>query len=401
MKHAFAASLILLLFCQRQAAMPPAAAELFAQWFIKPTPALTDSLLSYKGFVEKQDSLACAAMLTHRGPRGANTIVLEDTANASYTLGWKTPGKIRYDTAYPLIVYLHGGTGTLLTTKGALAYDMLSSLGDSFDLFLASPSASRAVPWWSPEGMWRVLQTVRFMTLCYPINPDKIFLAGVSDGATGCYCAANTICDPFAGFIAVSGYGGMLAEFGMSIQPRNLMQRPILNINAGRDRIYPLPQVLQFLAWLEQNGVSVEHREYADEEHGFDYRPKEYGNLAATIRKWSRPNLANSISWVFTPGFPNMPAHCIGWEFRQDASRAELGAYWVDDTLQVRSAGLSSVTCSFGTKSSASTMVSINGSAALKLSGRKMDGRTLLSSILHRQFPRVEPQTIYTVRIPQ
>ena len=395
------AACVLLSGCHAQTALPPHAADLYGRWFLNPSPALADSLLSYRGFIDKQDSIALAAQQIYRGACGAKTTVLVDKFNASYTVGWKTPTQVRYDTAYPLIVYLHGGTGTELTTKGELAYAMLSSLADTFNLFLASPSANRYAPWWSPAGMSRILQTVRFMTLCYPINPDKIFLAGVSDGATGCYCAANTICDPFAGFIAISGYGGMLASLGITLNPGNLMQRPILNINAGRDRIYPLQQVLQFLSWLEQNGVSVEHREYPDEEHGFDYRQREYGNLAAIIRTWSRPEARNSVSWEFTQGFPNVPSHCIGWELQNNASGAGINAYWNSDTLKVRAAGLAAATCAFSGMSKTSVFVSVNGSPARRLRPEKQDGQTLLALALHQLFPRVRPQAVFRIKIPQ
>jgi hypothetical protein len=377
------------------------AAELYGRWFVNPTAALTESLLSYKDIAEKQDSIAHAAQLLYRGACGSKTIELTDTFNSSYTLGWKTPATVRFDTLYPLIVYLHGGTGTEVSTKGGLAWDMLSSLGDSLNLFLASPSANRYAPWWSPAGMSRILQAIRFMTLCYPINPDKVFLAGVSDGATGCYCAANTICDPFAGFIAVSGYGGMLASLGMTIYPRNLMQRPILNINAGHDRIFPLQQVMQFLSWLEQNGVNVEHREYPDEEHGFDYRPKEYGNLVQIIRSWSRPEARNSVSWSFTRGFPNLPSHCIGWEMWKDSLQTSLNAFWDYDTLRVRTAGLATATCAFSGMSQTNKFVSVNGSPARSLRPEKQEGRMRLALALHQLSPYVRPQGVFRIQIPR
>jgi len=116
------------------------------------------------------------------------------------------------------------------------------------------------------------------MTLHYPINPDKVFLAGVSDGATGCYAVANTMCGPFAGFIAVSGFGGMLPQMGIQLFPSNIMQRPIYNVNAGKDRIYPIEEVRKFLDWLTNSGVAIERKEYPDELHGFDYRGKESAN---------------------------------------------------------------------------------------------------------------------------
>jgi dienelactone hydrolase len=335
---------------------------------------------------------------------GKFTSVLPDTFGSRYTLGWKTPSRIRRDTTYPLIVYLQGGTGTSLSTKGEIAWDMLSALGDTFELFLASPSANRENPWWSAAGISRIAQTVRFMTLCYPINPDKIFLAGVSDGAAGCYAAANAINSPFAGFIAVSGYGGMLFQLGMELYPANIMQRPILNINAGKDRIYPIEVVRKFLDWLTANGVSVERKEYPEENHGFDYRDKEYGHLAQFIRAWSRPVNSRSAAWTFVRGFQNIPDNLLQWEFAPDVSGQAINAYWTGDTLQVKAVGMRSATFLFpGMTDAKEIHVRINGTTLRRVSALPLDNTPLyMAAVRHGLFPRPRPlpQTAYRVRIP-
>jgi acetyl esterase/lipase len=400
MKHLFLASLVFLFFCQKLVPMPPVAADQFARWFVTPSPELTDSLKSYKGLSTALDSLAQDAKKAHEGPSGTFTAVLEDTFRSSYTLGWKTPATIRRDTLYPLIVYLHGGTSTSKTNKGEIAYDMLAKLADTFNLFLASPSANMQTPWWSAGGMSRVLQCVRFMALCYPVNPDKIFLAGVSDGATGCYCAANTICSPFAGFIAVSGYGGMLFSLGIKLYPQNLMQRPVLNINAGKDRIYPFAEVMKFVEWLENNGVAVEHREYPEESHGFDYREKEFGNLARLIRTWSRPAAQRSVSWTFVPGFPNMPPNCIAWETISGAEEPSIRAFWTNETLQVTTKGIKSAVCSFPQTQNAAIYVSVNGSHPKSTRPAEADAGLALSSALHQLLPQAVHQPVYRILVP-
>jgi hypothetical protein len=400
MKQLFLASFVFLLFCQKQVAMPPIAAEQYARWFVTPSPALADSLKSYKGLAAAIDSLAQVVKKTHEGQCGAFTAIMTDTLHASYTLGWKTPASIRRDTLYPLIVYLHGGTTTQKTNKGEIAYDMLARLADTFNLFLASPSANRETPWWSAGGMWRVLQTVRFMTLCYPVNPDKIFLAGVSDGATGCYLAANTICAPFSGFIAVSGYGGLLFSLGIKLYPQNLMQRPVLNINAGKDRIYPFAEVMKFVAWLENNGVNVEHREYPDENHGFDYREKEFGNLARLIRTWSRPEDVRSVSWTFVTGFPNLAPNCLAWETVSGAADPVIKAFWKAETLQVEAKGLKSVLLAFSQTHNAAISVSVNGSRPKSVRPAEADAGIALSLALHQLLPQAAHQSAYRIVIP-
>jgi hypothetical protein len=179
------------------------------------------------------------------------------------------------------------------------------------------------------------------------------------------------------------------------------MQRPILNINAGQDRIYPFQMVMQFLSWLDQNGVNVEHREYLDEKHGFDYRAKEYGNLANIVRTWRRPVSRNSISWLFTPQFPNCPPHCIGWEFGKNSSGAEIGAFWTGDTLEIRSTGLSSLTCAFDNLPSKARFVSINGAGAKPLVPALLDGQMLLSLAQHQLFPNATQQTVFKIKFAQ
>ena len=272
---------------------------------------------------------------------GTFSETLTDTSGARYITGYKTPDEIEAQKLYPLIIYLHGGTGTELNTKGERAFEMLSPLADSMPLFLASPSANRDARWWSPSGLFRILQTLRFMTLHYPIDPQRVFLAGVSDGASGCWAAANTICAPFAGFIAISGYGGILPMTGMKIFPENIMQRPLYNVNAGQDHLYPVETVNRFLDYMKEKGVDVKRKVYMEEKHGFDYREQELATLCQILRTWSRPSVEASV-WNFVPGYPNLPVNVIGWEYNGTSENSFIKGYAISDTFMITSEGLSS-----------------------------------------------------------
>jgi pimeloyl-ACP methyl ester carboxylesterase len=390
---------VLILSCQKKIEIPSTADEQYGRWFVGQSSAVLDSLISYRDISTRQDSLARASMNLYAGKTGTFTATLTDTFNASYTLGWKTPSIVRRDTLYPLIVYLHGGTGTALSTKGEKAYEMLSPLSDSFNLFLASPSANRETPWWSPGGMSRVLQTIRFMTLCYPVNPEKIFLAGVSDGATGCWAAANTIWAPFAGFIAVSGYGGMLFQLGMKLYPQNFMQRPIINVNAGKDHIYPVESVRQFISWCIANGASVDSVFYADEKHGFDYREKEWGHFARFIRTCAKTGPLSSLSCEFVPRFPVCADNVIGSNPAEPSEGEQfLNGYWTGDTLRVKAVSVVSALVSFPGKNR-SIFISVNGGAYHSVSPLDMNPRLLFSLVRHNLFPRLMPSSVYLIKI--
>ena len=399
-------SLVLLSFllviphCQTRSYISELDAAHFSHWFVNSTNAIEDTLSAFKIPIKIWDSLANASKKATVALPGIFTTVLNDSSNSPYTLGCKTPSKIRQDTTYPLIIYLHGGIGSPLTTKGEKAYEMLLPLADTFSLFLASPSGNRFAPWWSSAGLYRIMKTLRYMTLHYPINPDKVFLTGVSDGATGCYAVANTMCGPFAGFIAVSGFGGMLPQMGMQLFPANLMQRPFYNVNAGKDRIYPFEEVDKFLDWLVNNGVSVERKAYPDELHGFDYREKEFGKLASLIRTWTKPSNNRSISWTFSPGIPNCPDNIISWKLSGKSASSQVNAFWRNDTLQIISQGIEELVVSFPGLIGDIITVCINKQKTEKINKLSLSSILSYEKMVHDGFPAASSGALYRIKLP-
>jgi len=317
--------------------VPANISEIFSTWFINNDQASHKAIINSRITAKQLDSIVTE--IRHKPtPTGAFSCKLYDPDGTESILGYATPKTIHKGTVYPLIVYLHGGIGTPLNNKGELAYDMFRFVADTVAMFLASPSASRAAPWWTEAGLNRILKTVRFMTLYYPIDPSRIFLAGVSDGAAGCYAAANCINGPFAGFIAVSGYGGILQQLGVRIYPSNMMQRPIYSVNGGLDHLYPQQVVQAFLNQLERNGVIIDQKFYPEQGHGFDYRENEKAAIAEIISTWKKPETAN-ISWFPVDNLPNNTDNLLSWEACKEPA-TQITAWWAGDTLNVRPKGV-------------------------------------------------------------
>jgi predicted peptidase len=237
--------------------------------------------------LDRLKALADSARLT--SPDSDHYVTVSDSDGTPYALGIGLPRRFDRGRAYPLIVYLHGGIGTEISTKGERAWEMLGGLRDSIDIILASPSGNRFAAWWSPRGMARIVHAARYVSTMYNIDTCKIFLAGVSDGATGCYAVASAMGGkgPFAGFFAVSGWGGMLPILGAQLSIDNLRKRPIYNIQGGQDRLYPIETVNSFIEYLRNEGVPITNKVYPDEEHGFDYKEREYSELIGKIKAWS------------------------------------------------------------------------------------------------------------------
>jgi fermentation-respiration switch protein FrsA (DUF1100 family) len=231
---------------------------------------------------------ALADSARRSSPNKDHSVTLSDSDGTRYALGVGLPRGFDRAGKYPLIIYLHGGVGTDISTKGARAWEMLGGLRDCVGVILASPSANRFAPWWSPRGLGRIAHAVRYINIMYDVDTAKIFLAGVSDGATGCYAAASAMGEAFAGFFAVSGYGGMLNSLGAPLSVDKMKNRPIYNIQGGQDKLYPISAVSDFINALQKNGVPITSKVYPEEGHGFDYKEQEFSELARLVNTWSR-----------------------------------------------------------------------------------------------------------------
>ncbi len=378
-----------------QPPLPENIDTLFTDWFVHADTSSKRILQSINLSSRTLDSLATTAREKKSGYK-TNAVKLFDRNGTEYTLGYAAPANPVPDSLYPLLIYLHGGIGTTRSDKGEQAYEMFRFLADTIALFLASPSSNRTAPWWSAAGLNRILTTVRYMTLHFPIDPDRIFLAGVSDGATGCYAAANTICGPFAGFMAISGYGGILPKLGIELYPSNIMQRPIYNINAGKDHLYPVTIVEQFLDWLGEEGVSVKRKIYTEEEHGFAYREKEKGTFAEIIHFWRRPH-RDMVSWTIVKDLPNVADNLLSWSSGNREQRRQIVAFWKKDTLNMRLQGINSFTFISNRRNSDKLFFKSTGGEVKPLKLQRENTAHKLDLLQHLCFPELKERYVYQI----
>ena len=382
-------SLLCIFFTSCDKPSKPVTLALVKNWYLNPTQESTAELARHS--ILSIDSLleSCKSF-----QNGAFSDSLVDISGNRWILGFKTPDTIEAAKKYPLIIYLHGGTGVTVNNKGEKAYEMLSPLIDSIPLFLASPSANRTTRWWSSDGLYRILQTVRYMNLRYPIDESKIFLAGVSDGAAGCWAAINCINGPFAGFIAISGYGGIVPSTGIDLFPTNISQRPVYSINGGKDHLYPIDIVTGFLDYMQSQGVNIIRSIHPDEAHGFDYREKEFGALCTLLRSWSKQSVQHG-SWIFTAGVPNRPDNCIDYQFGEVSSTRSFSWKLDSDTLKINATGLKTITLMLPSTSDFLFVIT-NGKHKDKIKAEKNNAQ-ILNSMLHYAISPVTDKRIYTI----
>lgn len=212
-------------------------------------------------------------------PPVTSPVILKDNAG-EWTLGFSSP---KSQKKLPLIVYLHGGVGTTRTDKGKTAYEMFTFLNDSNEFRLVSPSGNRNAPWWSQTGMARIYQSVSFMVDKFPVDTARIYLAGVSDGATALFAVAAQPSHPFAGFIGAAGYPILFKD---QLTSNDLKRVPIHMYISGKDRLYPYKEVNSYYEKLKSEGVPISFKLYENAEHGFEYRDSEKAFIKQLLKKW-------------------------------------------------------------------------------------------------------------------
>ncbi len=240
-------------------------------------------LLLFCGCNSEKEKLT-SRVITVNSLAYCDTVTITDEVG-SWALGLQTC-KANNDSLYPLIVYLHGGVSTTITNKGHDAHKMFHFISDSLPLFIASPSGNRDAVWWSKIGVERIFASVDYMKAHYPIDPNKIFLAGVSDGATGVFAIAAQDNHPFAGFIGAAGFP-VLFKNQLQTYMDNYKKAPIKMYVSGQDRLYPTDTVINFYKGLQDAGVPLQYTLYPEEEHGFDYKELERDTIIELIQKWT------------------------------------------------------------------------------------------------------------------
>ncbi|MDT7043792.1 alpha/beta hydrolase-fold protein [Candidatus Nitronereus thalassa] len=153
--------------------------------------------------------------------------------------------------ASPLVVCLHGAgfTGDSYLERWA------ERLGDSY--ILVCPTISMGA-WWSRQGEELVLATIRAVQSRYHIDPDRIFLTGMSNGGIGAWIIGMHHAPRFA---AVAPMAGGIDEVLFPFL-KNLSQTPLYVIHGAKDQIMPVWLSRNITHELSQLGIAYIYREH-------------------------------------------------------------------------------------------------------------------------------------------
>ncbi|GKS58693.1 hypothetical protein YTPLAS18_22200 [Nitrospira sp.] len=197
-----------------------------------------------------------------------------------------------YDPAHPygLVICLHGAG----FTGEAYLERWESRLGQRY--ILACPTYTMGA-WWTRSAEELVLATMRDVVRRYHIDPERIFLTGMSNGGIGAWIIGMHHADVFAGIAPMaSGIDDVLFPF-----LANLKHTPCYVIHGAKDQVMPVRLSQDIVAELKKLGYEVVYREH-EREHpmaGGHYFPKEeLPDLVAWLDSHRRDSRPTSLALV-------------------------------------------------------------------------------------------------------
>jgi len=208
----------------------------------------------------------------------------------TYPLSLSIPESYQTSKSYALIVCLHGygftGEGYLERWRTRLDEGYL----------LACPTYPSGA-WFTRHAEDLVLETIREVRRRYHIDPNRIFLTGMSNGGIGAWLIGMHHAPLFAGLAPMaSGLDDVLLPF-----LGNLRNTPVYVIHGVKDQVMPVRLSRSIVRELEALGYSHVYREHQREHPiaGGHYFPKEeLPDLIAWFNSQRREPLPTELTVV-------------------------------------------------------------------------------------------------------
>jgi pimeloyl-ACP methyl ester carboxylesterase len=208
----------------------------------------------------------------------------------AYDLALFVPPTYQPAKGYGLVVCLHGAG----FTGEAYLERWRARLGE--DYVLACPTTPMGA-WFTRGAEELVLATIRSVQRRYHIDPDRVFLTGMSNGGIGAWVIGMHDAPLFAGIAPMaSGLDNVLMPF-----LANLRSTPIYIIHGAKDQVMPVEFSRRIASELTKLGYPFVYREH-DREHpmaGGHYFPREeLPELVTWLNAQRRNPLPTSVTVV-------------------------------------------------------------------------------------------------------
>jgi len=166
--------------------------------------------------------------------------------------------KVEKDRKYPLVLFLHGagerGSGNdvqLLANKGAVVWAEQTQ----HPAYVLAPQAPAGSDWTRADVYASLLQLLAEVQAKHPIDPDRIYVNGISLGAFGTWNLIQHRPNLFAAAISISGAGDVSGAAAIK-------HIPLWVFHAEDDDIVPVAGSRNMVEALRAVGSDVRYTEY-------------------------------------------------------------------------------------------------------------------------------------------
>jgi poly(3-hydroxybutyrate) depolymerase len=173
---------------------------------------------------------------------------------------------------WPLLLFLHGAGGNL-----ALYPWLWRRLADERGVVIVCPTWDNGL--WDTSGGTRAALIALENTLqSCAIDPERVFLAGLSNGAITGWAVLSARPEAFRGFISISG------GLASGRDPKATAHVPVLLIHGVKDRIVPVDASRRRCAVLRRANVPADLVQFANEDHFLFLRSTE--QVTKCVARW-------------------------------------------------------------------------------------------------------------------
>ena len=205
--------------------------------------------------------------------------------------------------AWPVRVQLHGGVGRPSPTTpgrdnaGGRGTNRIAGESQIY----VHPSAWADAQWWDTEQVDNILRLVDVVKRHYNVDESRVYLTGISDGATGAYYLAMKEATPWSSVLPLNGSMAVLRNPGTGadgeLYGNNLVNTPLYIVNGEQDPLYPVAQVEPHVQWFQRMGVRLVFRPQAGAGHNTAWWPTERAPYEAFVHEHPRASQPEKLSW--------------------------------------------------------------------------------------------------------
>ena len=149
---------------------------------------------------------------------------------------------------WPLVLFLHGSgeSGTDIEKVKVHGPPKLAAAGKEFPFILVSPQAPSPQVGWNNESLITLLDDIQAK---YAVDPDRVYVTGLSMGGYGTWALAIEHPDRFAAIAPICGGG-------MARRARRIRHLPIWVFHGAKDLAVPLKESQEMVDSLKAAGAA-------------------------------------------------------------------------------------------------------------------------------------------------